>query len=52
METAKIEPMRMMSFRADKILSARVSAYAKKNSLDRSEAIRVLIEKGLGGANG
>lgn len=48
MENANTGPMQMMSFRADKTLSARISAYARKNSLDRSEAIRMLIEKGLG----
>lgn len=47
MKNAQAGPMQMMSFRADKTLSARIAAYAKKHSLDRSEAIRGLIEKGM-----
>lgn len=47
MENAKADAMQMMSFRAERALSARVSLYARRNRITRSEAIRLLIERGL-----
>jgi len=38
----------MIGFRAGKELTAKIDAWAEANEIDRSEAIRRLIEKGVG----
>jgi hypothetical protein len=37
----------MIGFRAGKNLTAKIDAWAKANDIDRSEAMRRLIERGL-----
>jgi Ribbon-helix-helix protein, copG family len=37
----------MVGFRAGKELTAKIDAWAKANDVERSEAMRRLIEKGL-----
>lgn len=52
MGNQKSGKVRMVNFRADLALCKRVAEFANAQGVGMSEAIRMLIEKGLRGTNG